>query len=90
MPRPPARMSSASRSELVARLQSMLLRSPQKTSILRLLLEGLREKEIAAQLGISQHTVHGHTKDMYRELAIHDRVALILVGREAIAGFGPE
>lgn len=38
-----------------------------------LLLEGLCEKEVAARLHISRHTVHDHVKTLYRLLGVRSR-----------------
>lgn len=42
-----------------------------------LLVEGLVEKEVAARLGISAHTVHDHTKAIYKALSVSTRGELI-------------
>jgi DNA-binding NarL/FixJ family response regulator len=38
--------------------------------------EGLSEKEIAAKLGISLNTVHGHVTSLYRSFGVHSRAEL--------------
>jgi DNA-binding NarL/FixJ family response regulator len=45
---------------------------------LQLLLAGLRDKEIAARLRISCHTVHEYTKRIYTHFAVHSRASLIV------------
>jgi DNA-binding CsgD family transcriptional regulator len=50
--------------------------------VLSLLLGGAAEKEIAAGLGISQHTTHSHIKAIYRHLRVSSR-AQRLDGRRA-------
>jgi DNA-binding NarL/FixJ family response regulator len=57
--------------------------------VLELLLLGLVEKQIALQLGISRHTVHGHVRELYGRLGLHDRTSLVLLAREALVGGGP-
>lgn len=42
-----------------------------------LLMTGLIEKEIAARLGISSHTVHDHVKAIYRALSVSTRGELL-------------
>ena len=42
-----------------------------------LLLAGASEKEIARQLALSPHTVHGYVKDLYRHFGQHSRAALV-------------
>jgi DNA-binding CsgD family transcriptional regulator len=45
--------------------------------ILDLLRQGLSDKEIAAQLGLSRHTVNEYTKTMYARFGVHSRSSLI-------------
>jgi pSer/pThr/pTyr-binding forkhead associated (FHA) protein len=45
--------------------------------VLRLLLQGLSEKQVATQLKLSQHTIHTHTKNIYRALGVHTRAELL-------------
>jgi DNA-binding CsgD family transcriptional regulator len=51
--------------------------------VVDLVLEGLAEKQIARQLGISQHTVHNHLREIYRIFDVHTRSELLvrLLGR---------
>lgn len=46
--------------------------------VCQLLLNGLAEKEAANRLGISVHTVHDHTKSIYKALSVSSRPELIL------------
>jgi DNA-binding CsgD family transcriptional regulator len=50
-----------------------------KDRVLRLLLQGLQEKEIAFQLDLSLNTVHSHTKAIYRAYGVHTRSELLLL-----------
>ena len=54
------------------------LLSPREAEILRLAADGFQRKEIADQLGLSLHTVHSHTKRIYKKLQVNGR-------REALA-----
>jgi DNA-binding CsgD family transcriptional regulator len=56
---------------LVARL------SPRQLDTLRHLRAGLSDKEIAARLGISPHTVNHYTKQIYRQFGVQSRAALV-------------
>jgi two-component system NarL family response regulator len=47
--------------------------------VLRLLAAGMRNKEIAAALEISQETVQGHVKKILRTLEVNDRTAAVTV-----------
>jgi DNA-binding CsgD family transcriptional regulator len=58
--------------------------SPAEYEVLRLLAQGLAEKEVAARLHLSRHTVHAHTKRIYHAVGVHSRAELLatsLVGR---------
>jgi DNA-binding CsgD family transcriptional regulator len=46
--------------------------------VLALLLDGLSEREIAKELGISSHTVHNHIKHIYQKFEVHTRSQLIV------------
>lgn len=45
--------------------------------VLRLLLQGLPEKRVAAALCLSPHTVHSHVKHIYRLLGVRSRPQLM-------------
>jgi DNA-binding CsgD family transcriptional regulator len=45
--------------------------------VLRLLLTGMAEKEMAAKLFVSPHTVHSHVQAVYRELGVTSRAELM-------------
>lgn len=47
-----------------------------------LIADGLSLKEMAAKLGNSANTVDHHRTELYRKLAIHDRVQLANAIRE--------
>ena len=51
--------------------------SPAQTQVLKLLLKGLSEEEIAEHLFISIQTVHSHAKRIYRILGVHSRAQLL-------------
>lgn len=52
--------------------------SERETEVLKLLVEGLSHKMVAAQLFISPHTVANHVKKIYQKLHVHN-------GSEAVA-----
>jgi DNA-binding NarL/FixJ family response regulator len=60
-----------------ARLPSLSLREQQ---VLELVAEGMRNKEIAAALGISADTAGMHVKNLYSKLGVHDRTAAVTKG----------
>jgi DNA-binding CsgD family transcriptional regulator len=51
--------------------------SDAQRKVLRLLLQGASEKEAAAALGLSYHTVHAHLKEIHRELGVRSRGELM-------------
>ena len=66
--------------ELEARLESRArqpMLTPCETQVLELLAQGLRNKEIAARLGISEETVRVHVKSTFAKLNVHDRTAAL-------------
>jgi len=57
-----------------ARMPSLSMREKQ---VLELVAEGMRNKEIAAALGISADTTGMHVKNIYTKLHVHDRTAAV-------------
>lgn len=58
--------------------------SPGQIRVLDLVLEGMSEKRAAFRLGLSQHTVHNHLREIYLRLDVHSRaelMALLIGGR---------
>lgn len=50
-----------------------------EVQILQLAAEGMRNKEIAGNLGISEQTVQGHIKNVLAKLKVNDRTAAVTV-----------
>jgi DNA-binding NarL/FixJ family response regulator len=68
--------------DVMARLQDRASRpslTQREVHVLKLVLEGQRNKEIAAQLSISEETVHVHLKNIFTKLDVHDRTAAVYV-----------
>lgn len=63
----------ASRPDLTRQL------SPAQVAVLRFLLAGYSEPEVAEKLNRSRHTVHDHTKAIYAALNVETRVQLLLL-----------
>lgn len=57
--------------------------TPAQQRVYSLFLKGHLEKEVAAALGISIHTVHWHAKSIYSALAVSTRAELICTGLAA-------
>ncbi len=50
-----------------------------EVQVLQLVARGMRNKEIAAELNISDETVQGHVKNILAKLAVHDRTEAVAV-----------
>jgi len=55
--------------------------APRLQQVLRCLLEGDSEKQVALQLGISPHTVHHYVKDLHRRFGVSSRGELLAHSR---------
>ena len=51
--------------------------SPRQEQTLKHLLDGDSEKQVARKLGLSQHTVHGYVKALYRRYGVSSRAELL-------------
>jgi DNA-binding NarL/FixJ family response regulator len=66
-------------SELIKRLQSL---TPQQTRVLSMLAEGLLNKQIAYELGVSEATIKAHVSAVLHKLGVDSRTqAVILLSR---------
>jgi DNA-binding CsgD family transcriptional regulator len=75
-PAPMKAPSAASAPDLPALADTMRL-SPRLRQTLQRLLLGDSEKEIAAHLGVSRHTVHVYVKSLYRRFGVSSRGELL-------------
>ncbi len=64
----------------VARLSALV--TPRELEIIRMIATGLRNKEIAARLSISEGTVKLHLHNIYEKLRLDGRMALLLYAQE--------
>ena len=48
-------------------------------SVVELIAQGMRNKEIGAQLGIAADTVEAHLRNIFEKLRVHDRTAAVTV-----------
>ena len=53
--------------------------TPREVRVLELVLQGQRNKEIAAALSISDDTAQVHLKNIFTKLDVHDRTAAVYV-----------
>jgi two-component system, NarL family, response regulator len=56
--------------------------SPRETEVVKLIADGLRNKEIAAALHISEETVQGHVKNILAKLGVNDRTRAAIVAAQ--------
>ncbi|WP_210268740.1 response regulator transcription factor [Brucella sp. 191011898] len=56
--------------------------SPRENEILRLVSEGLGNRDIAEQLFLSRHTIEAHIKNIYRKLAVSSRTQAAQAARQ--------
>jgi DNA-binding NarL/FixJ family response regulator len=54
--------------------------TPREVEVLELISKGMRNKEIAAQLLLSDDTVQGHVKNILSKLQVHDRSEAVAIG----------
>jgi DNA-binding NarL/FixJ family response regulator len=57
--------------------QSIDEMAPRLSQTLELLLKGSSEKQVANQMKLSQHTVHGYVKALYRMYGVSSRAELL-------------
>jgi DNA-binding CsgD family transcriptional regulator len=62
--------------KLAYRVQKTSL-SPRETEVCKLLVTGLKVKEVARQLNISIQVAWKHTQNAYLKLGVHDRGGLV-------------
>lgn len=70
-------------SEVAQRLTHRMLQptlTAREIEVLRLIARGLRNKEIAADLRISEETAQGHVKSIFSKLSVHDRTEAVALG----------
>jgi DNA-binding NarL/FixJ family response regulator len=61
----------------LARRPSQASVTPREREVLKAMAEGMRNKEIAAVLGITEETVHAHVKNIFFKLQVRDRTAAL-------------
>lgn len=65
------------RRETAGRAGSGIL-SPREIEIVRMVAGGLRNKELAQRLGVSEGTIKIHLHNIYKKLKVHSRLELVL------------
>jgi two-component system, NarL family, response regulator len=64
--------------KLADRVKQLTL-TPREMEVLQLIATGMRNKEIAGALNISEETTQGHVKNVFSKLNVHDRTEAVTV-----------
>ncbi len=70
---------SAEIAERLAARKTEATLTQRETDVLKLLAQGMRNKEIGAHLGITEETTHGYIKNIFAKLKVQDRTAAVTV-----------
>lgn len=73
--------------ELMARMSSL---TPQQVRVLMMLSEGLLNKQIAFQLGVSEATVKAHVSAILQKLGVESRTQAVIAAAKIEAGQWPQ
>ncbi len=79
--------SDVETSELMARLATL---TPQQVRVLMMLSEGLLNKQIAYQLGVSEATVKAHVSAILQKLGVESRTQAVIAAAKIEAGQWPQ
>jgi len=79
--------SDAETSELMARMATL---TPQQVRVLMMLSEGLLNKQIAYQLGVSEATVKAHVSAILQKLGVESRTQAVIAAAKIETGQWPQ
>ena len=79
--------SDAEISELMTRMATL---TPQQVRVLMMLSEGLLNKQIAYQLGVSEATVKAHVSAILQKLGVESRTQAVIAAAKIEAGQSPQ
>jgi DNA-binding NarL/FixJ family response regulator len=79
--------SDAEASELMARMATL---TPQQVRVLMMLSEGLLNKQIAYQLGVSEATVKAHVSAILQKLGVESRTQAVIAAAKIETGQWPQ
>jgi DNA-binding NarL/FixJ family response regulator len=79
--------SDAETTELMARMATL---TPQQVRVLMMLSEGLLNKQIAYQLGVSEATVKAHVSAILQKLGVESRTQAVIAAAKMEAGQWPQ
>jgi DNA-binding NarL/FixJ family response regulator len=77
----------AEAAELMARMATL---TPQQVRVLMMLSEGLLNKQIAFQLGVSEATVKAHVSAILQKLGVESRTQAVIAAAKIEAGHWPQ
>jgi DNA-binding NarL/FixJ family response regulator len=79
--------SDAETAELMARMATL---TPQQVRVLMMLSEGLLNKQIAYQLGVSEATVKAHVSAILQKLGVESRTQAVIAAAKIETGHWPQ
>jgi DNA-binding NarL/FixJ family response regulator len=79
--------ADAEAAELMARLATL---TPQQVRVLMMLSEGLLNKQIAYQLGVSEATVKAHVSAILQKLGVESRTQAVIAAAKIESGQWPQ
>jgi DNA-binding NarL/FixJ family response regulator len=79
--------ADAQAAELIARMSTL---TPQQVRVLMMLSEGLLNKQIAFQLGVSEATVKAHVSAILQKLGVESRTQAVIAAAKIEAGQWPQ
>jgi len=79
--------ADAGTAELVQRLATL---TPQQVRVLMMLSEGLLNKQIAYELGVSEATVKAHVSAILQKLGVESRTQAVIAAAKIEAGQWPQ
>lgn len=79
--------SDAGTAELMVRMATL---TPQQVRVLMMLSEGLLNKQIAFQLGVSEATVKAHVSAILQKLAVESRTQAVIAAAKIESGHWPQ
>ena len=87
---PDVDLSAGSDAEIAALMARMATLTPQQVRVLMMLSEGLLNKQIAFQLGVSEATVKAHVSAILQKLGVESRTQAVIAAAKIEAGHWPQ
>ena len=87
---PDVDLSAGSDAETAALMTRMTTLTPQQVRVLMMLSEGLLNKQIAYQLGVSEATVKAHVSAILQKLGVESRTQAVIAAAKMEAGPWPQ